>query len=233
MQSIQWRAALSGAGITVLALLGGTVLGVAIGNAVFHLLPGHSIMNPDPRHVIAAALPATAGFLIGSAVWGIWMGRLANSRETKRMALAGALGFAPITLVLGLVLTALEPIAVEQLGDVFPIHRLFTLFFVPMAFLIAGTSAYALGIGLRDKPLARKLFWRVGPAGGAAFLFVNLVMEMSGWVVGAPGAGERATMVTVLFCGVLAAAVVGGAVLGMILTRAQVGARGQLSSVTA
>jgi hypothetical protein len=225
---LSWQAALRGAGITILALLGGTILGVALGELVFNLLPGHSIMNPNPVHILTAALPATIGFLAGSALWGIWMGRLAQVRETRRMAIAGMLGFAPITIGLALLLNALEPIAVDQLGAQVPVHRLFTFFFVPMAFLIAGTSAFALGIGLRDRALARRLFWQVGLAAGLAFLVVNLLMESSGWVVGAPGAAERATMVTVLFVGDLGAAIVGGGVLGVLLARAQMEARGQV-----
>ncbi|MDX1616803.1 MAG: hypothetical protein R3300_21020 [Candidatus Promineifilaceae bacterium] len=39
-----------------------------------------------------------------------------------------------------------------------------------------------------------------------AFLVVNLVMETLGWVVGAPGAAARYTMLTVMFAGNLGAA---------------------------
>ncbi len=213
--TIQWRSALYGAGITILALFGGLALGVLVGNLVFNSLPGHSVMNPSSWHVFLAALPAVAGFIAGSALWGVWMGRAARSHETKRMALAGVLGFAPITLIVGLGLQVLEPIAVEQLGAIFPIHRLFTFFFVPSAFLIAGVSSYAIGIGLREPILARQLFWQVGLAAALGFLVVNVVMELAGWQVGAPGADERATMVTVLAVGDFAAAICGGAVLGL------------------
>src|SRR5258707_406520 len=83
------------------------------------------------------------GMLAGSALWGVWLGRLAGARDQLRMAAAGALGFAPITITLGLVLSLLEPVAVDRLGAQFPIARLFTLFFVPTAFLIAGVGAWA------------------------------------------------------------------------------------------
>ena len=219
---INSRAMLYGASITILALFGGLIIGVALGNFVFNILPGHSILSPDPTHILLAALPAVTGFLAGSALWGILMGRCVGATNRKRMAFAGALGFAPITIVLALSLNALEPIAVEQFGAQFPIHRLFTFLFVPSAFLIAGVSAFALGIGLEDKQLARKLFWRVGFAAALAFLFVNMVMEMNGWVVGAPNAGARATMLTVLFAGNFAAAIVGGAMLGLVLSNAPI-----------
>jgi hypothetical protein len=50
-----------------------------------------------------------------------------------------------------------------------------------------------------------------------AFLSVNLVMEALDWVVGAPQAAERFTMLTVMLTGNLGAALAGGAVLGITL----------------
>jgi hypothetical protein len=222
MQFMLWRTALAGAGITIVALFGGMLLGVVVGNIVFNVLPGHNFMNPSPLHVVVAVVPALSGFIGGSAVWGIWMGRIREASNRKRMALAGALGFAPITLALGIALQVLEPIAVERLGAQFPIHRIFTFFFVPATFMIAGVSAWAIGIGLKDEPLARKLFLYVGTAAALGFLAMNLLMEALGWQVGGPNAAERLTMVTVLFAGNLAAAVVGGAVMGILLSRQSV-----------
>jgi hypothetical protein len=210
---------IQGALITVVTLLGGLLLGTVVGFYVFESLPGHSTLSPSAIHISLAALPAFAGFLGGSAMWGLWMGRMAGSAETRRMAIAGMLGFAPITLVLGIGLSAVEPFVVEQIGARFPIHRIFTLMFVPSAFLIAGISAWAIGIGLRNGPLARSLFWRVGGAAALVFLAVNFVMEFSGWVVGGPGAAERYTMLTVMFLGNFGAALAGGAVLGWALAQ--------------
>lgn len=215
------RNAISGASGTIISLLGGTLLGLFSGSLVFDTLSGHQFANANPFHVFLAALPALVAFIAGSAVWGIWMGRIAqvSNRKTdrKRMALAGALGFAPITLSLVLLLQILEPIAVQILGAQFPLHRLFTFFFVPTAFLISGTSAWAIGKGLQSAPLARKLFLHVGLAAALAFLATNLLMETLGWQVGAPGADKRFTMLTVLFTSNFVAAVVGGAVMGMLL----------------
>lgn len=211
------RAAAYGAGITIVALFGGLLLGVVIGNVVFEAMSGHVFVNPNPTHIIAAALPALAGFIGGSALWSVLMGRLANAREPKRMALAGALGFAPITLTLALLLQVLEPLALRQFGEIIPLHRLFTLLFVPTAFLIAGVSAFAVGIGLRDRALAWQLFWRVGVSAAIAFFLVNLTMEANGWVVGGIDAAERFTMLTVMFAGNFAAAIAGGAVMGVTL----------------
>lgn len=211
------RVAIAGSLITVLSLFGGTLLGVVIGNVVFSVLPGHSITNLNPVHVLIAAVPALARFLGGSALWGILMGRVAHAQNSKRMGFTGMLGFAPIALGLGIALQILEPIAVQNLGAQFPIQRLFTFFFIPTAFLISGVSAFAIGIGLQMRALAWKLFWRVGLAAAIAFLIVNLAMEALGWQVGAPHAAERFTMLTVMFAGDFAAVIAGGAVMGSML----------------
>jgi hypothetical protein len=207
--------------VTAAALFGGLIVGVAAGFAIFELLPGSS----DPAHppassVVLAALPALAGFGGGSAAWGVAMGQRAGCREPRRMALAGALGFGPITVALGIALAAVEPMAVAGLGGTPAIHRIFTLLFVPSAFLIAGVSAGEVGLGLRRPGLARALFWQVGLGGAAGFLAVSLLMEAAGWVVGAPGAAERATMLTVMFAGNLGAALAGGAVMAIRLDTA-------------
>jgi hypothetical protein len=206
--------------LTIVTLFGGLLLGLGAGLAVFELLPGSSSTHPTPLHIGLAALPALGGFLGGSALWGMRVGRLGGAPgSARRLALAGMLGFAPITVLLGTALGTLEPLVVESLAGRAPIHRLFTLLFVPTAFLIAGVSAASLGLALGGWRLAWALLWRVGLAAALAFLAVNLTMEAFGWVVGAPGAAERATMLTVMFAGDLAAALAGGAVLGAWLTR--------------
>ncbi len=215
----QIRMMVSGAVITIFSLLGGLMLGLIAGAIVFESVSGHNFQSLDPIHVLIAAIPALAGFFIGSAVWGVLMGRLAHATDRRRMAIAGALGFAPITLGLAILLQVVEPIALERFGAVIPLHRLFMILFVPTAFLIAGVSAWALGIGLRDKAIVQALFWRAGLAAASAFLVINIVMESAGYVVGAPRAAERATMLTVLFVGNLGAAVASGAVMGAVLAQ--------------
>lgn len=217
LSAIPYRTMLRSALLTVLCLFGGSLVGGVLGNMLFEALPGHNLLNPSTLNVILATLPALAGSLMGSAAWGVQMGRLAQAVDARRMAVAGALGFAPITIGLIFLLGALEPVAAKQFGSQLPIHRLFTLMFVPTVFIVASVSAWAIGLGLRNMALARSLSWRVGLAAALGFLVVNLVMESLGWIVGAPRAAERFTMLTVLFAGSLAAALLGGAVMGWTL----------------
>ncbi len=208
-----------GAVYTVLSLFGGLIVGGLLGNAVFNALPGHSVLNPAAGDIALSAVAALIVMLAGSAWWGILMGKLANVSHWRRMAVAGALGFAPITIIMGIALSELEPIVVEQVGTQIPIHRLFTLLFVPTAFLITGIGAGAIGWGVNGRSLAWPLSWRAGLAGALAFLLINLIMEALGWQVGGPQAAERFTMLTVMGAGDLAAALAGGGMIGWALKR--------------
>lgn len=214
-----YRTVFKGALLTVATLFGGILVGMGLGNLVFVSLPGHSMDDPSFLHVFISAIPLLMGLLAGGAGWGIAMGRIAKKDDRRTMALAGIRGFVPVTVVMTFALLWLEPIVIAEFGNVLPIHRVFTLFFVPTAFLIGGISAWALGDGLGDRQLARSLLWKVGLSAAGAFLVVNLVMEAAGWVVGGPGAAERATMVTVMSLGNLAAALVGGGLLGWLLSK--------------
>ncbi len=217
--SVAYQSVLRGAYLTALTLFGGMLLGVAAGQFVFDRLPGHDTFNPSSIHVILAATPVILGLLAGSAAWGIAMGSIAQNGSRRRMAAAGILGFVPITILWRLLCLGLEPIAVENFGARVPIHRVFTLFFVPTAFLIAGFSAWVIGLGLHDRRMAWKLGLGVGLTAAAAFLLINLGMEAAGWVVGAPNAAERLTMLTVMFAGDLGAALAGGGLMGWILSQ--------------
>jgi len=208
---------LKGAFLTVATLFGGLLLGLLAGDLAFRLIPGSSINNVKLGHALIAAAPALAGFLAGGAAWGVAMGRLAGVARTRRMAVAGMVGFGPSTIFLATGLGLAEPALVGAFAGTAPIHRVFTLLFVPSAFLIAGVSSYAIGRGLQAGRLALSLFWQVGLAAGLTFLLINLAMESLGWIVGAPGAAERATMITVLAAGNLGAALVGGGLLGLTL----------------
>lgn len=211
-------AMLWGAGATVVTLFGGPLLGVVLGEAVFELLPGHRLEDPSPVNIALAAIPALGGLLAGGAGWGLLIGRLSRSSERRRMAMAGLLGFAPTTFVMAFTLLSIESAVAEALEAQLPVHRLFTIVFTLCAFVIAGVCSWAIGRGLRIPRQTGRLALQVGLASAAAFLAVDLTMEAGGWVVGAPRAAERATMLTVMFSGMLAAGLIGGALLGRMVS---------------
>jgi len=207
------RAAMLGAALTTLALDGGVMGGLIGGSLIFHSLIEKA---PDLLTYVLAAIAFFGATLGGSALWGAGMARLARSPASRRAAWAGMLGFVPLTFVLNSLLAAVEPVAVRAN---LPVHRLFTVLFVPTASLIAGVSSLALGwaLGWSRAALARAL--RVGVTAALAFLAVNLGMEALGWQIGAPGAEERGTMITVLIVSNVGAALAGGAMLGMTVTQ--------------
>ncbi|MBC8504654.1 MAG: hypothetical protein ISR58_00205 [Anaerolineales bacterium] len=212
--------ALRGALFTISTLFGGLAHGLLAGSLTFEIIPGSSVDNVQLGHAAIAAVPALIGFLAGGAVWGVMMGRIAGEHNSRRMMWAGMLGFGPISIILAVGLGIAEQSIVAKFASVGqPIHRVFTLLFVPSAFLIAGISSWAIGKGLRQSHLAWRLSWQVGLTAGITFLVINLIMEAAGWVVGAPGAAERATMLTVLAVGNVGAALIGGGYLGWILSK--------------
>jgi hypothetical protein len=207
------RAATLGAALTVLVLAGGLIASFLISSATFQALSGRV---PDSLTFTLAMLVFSASTLFSSALWGVGMAHLAQVPASRRVAWAGILGFVPITLLLIFGLQAAEPIVFRTN---LPLHRLFTVLFVPSAGLIASTSSLVLGWALGWGRAAPGLALRVGLTAALAFLAVNLGMEALGWQVGGPGAAERATMLTVLFVSNLGAALAGGAMLGMTLAQ--------------
>jgi hypothetical protein len=203
--------------VTPLCLIGGLFAGGLLGTLIFEGLPGH--LREGTRTAVAA-VAALAGLLGGGLLWGLAMAGIHRIGNRRRAAWMSALGFGLTTILIALALTRLEVLTVEQgAGPQLPIHRLFTLLFTPAAALIAGAGAGSFGIGAGLGRRSARLALTSALAGGLAFLGVNLAMEALGWVVGAPGAAERATMLTVMFSGDLAAALVGGAVIGAVMTK--------------
>jgi hypothetical protein len=207
------RAAILGAALTVLALVGGLMGGLIGGSLIFHTLIEQA---PDLLTYVLAAIAFFGATLGGSALWGAGIARLARSPASRRAAWAGMIGFVPITFLLNIGLVTVET---SGLHGNLPVHRLFTVLFAPSAFLIAGTSSLALAWVLGWGRSAPALALRVGFTAALAFLAVNLAMEALGWLIGAPGAEERGTMITVLIAANLGAALAGGSMLGITLTQ--------------
>ncbi len=202
--------------ITPLYLIGSFFIGALLGGLVFNGLPGHF---QDATKVSLAAFPALFCVIAGGALWGRAMARLVQNGSAKRPMWAGALGYGPAVVLAAIALTVLENLIVEQQrGPQLPIHVVFTFLFVPAVFLVATIGAFVQSVALGRKSAAARIALGSGLAAGAVFLLVDLVMDAVGYRVGAPGAAERATMVTVLLTGSIAASFAAGAMMGLILT---------------
>ena len=201
--------------LTAFILIPGANLGLAAAGIVSGTLPGNS---SDALKLALTSLSAVIVMFAGGAVWGWSISRVTKAAAGRRMGVAGGIGFASSATLVIVLLGFLENLVVEQQkGPQLPIHNVFTLLFVPAAAIIAGASGAALGLATRNRSMAGKLTWGCALAGGCAFLVVNLALDALGLRVGAPGAEERATMVTTALLGNFAAAIAGGAVIGWVL----------------
>lgn len=200
-----------------LCLIGTFFVGALFGNLVFIGLPGH--VQAEAKTALAA-LPALVCVIAGGAWWGRSLAHILHLGDVKRLMWAGALGYGPTVILVGLLLSVLENLIVEQQRlPALPIHVVFTLLFTPAALVVAAVGALALGVALRRKGLAIRLALGAGLAAGLTFLLVDLLMDALGYRVGAPGAAERATMLTVMLTGNLAASLAAGGVIGFLLGR--------------
>jgi hypothetical protein len=202
--------------ITPLCLIATFFVGAIFGDVIFFVMPGYMA---DEAKAALAGLPALVCVIVGGALWGRAIASIVHLGAIKRMMWAGALGYGPTVVLVGMALTLLEKLIVDQRrGPELPIHVVFTLLFTPAAFLVATVGALAIGLALQRKGLVLRLAIGSGVAAGLAFLVVDLILDSLGYRVGAPGAVERATMLTVLLTGTLTAALVAGGVMGMLLT---------------
>lgn len=197
-------------------LFGGIAVGIALGTVVGSPAPGTFHMT---RNVLAGVI-AVACMSIAGVAWSRRLALMIAATDLRRAEWAGALSFGPAALIAGLVLTVLEQRIVERGGGSVPIHIVYGMLFVPATLFVASASAWILGVGLRRTAAEqRSLALRAGLSAAAAYFVVYLLMDLAGWKVGAPNAGKRATMLVVTGLGSLAAALGGGAAIGVVLAR--------------
>lgn len=204
--------------VTVRDVVGGLLLGVIAGGVVDTLASPLHIL---PRRILSVAT-AVAVLFQAMKMWSRDITRLAGQPGAGAIGSAGA-GF--LALLIGCVALTLgmtEPMVVGRAASRgLEIHEVYMLLFVPATLLIAAAGAFTLGRGLHGNGFAARLGMGSGIAAAVAFLAVALIMDATGWRVGAPNAARRATMVIVTTLGLLAAGTAAGAVIGIMLTRAR------------
>lgn len=208
-------------------LFGGIFVGMALGVGIGSPTPGAFHMTRN----VAAGVIAVACMTIAGIAWARRLAAMVSAPDLRRAGWAGALSFGPAVMVAGLVLTVLEQRIVERGGGgSLPLHVVYGMLFVPAVFFVAAASAWIIGVGLRRTAgEQRTLALTTGVAAAGAYLLVYLLMDLAGWKVGAPDAGRRATMLVVTGLGSLAAALAGGAAIGLAFSPRSLGGSGSLS----
>ena len=171
---------------------------------------------------VAKVLPALvfiAAFALGGGLWGQSMAQLFGL-PVRAAAAAGALGYTLPLIGAAMILAQLEGSLTSLSIAGWKIHVVYGLLFVPTAFLIAAIAGGAVAATARDLGLTLKLALGGGAAAALGFLVVVAILDLVGMRVGAPGAEERLTMLTVTMTGMLVAALTGTWAWGLLLAGA-------------
>lgn len=202
--------------ITAGCIVGGIAGAIAIGSVVDKLLTRFSLVIGRGL----AAVCALAVIILAAREWGRLMSRVSSIGDPERTGKWTALYVALPFIIVGSLLSPLEPPAVRIAArHDFPIHAAYLVLFVPAALLVSSLGAFGLGRGLKDNQLGRRLAVVAGPPSAFAFFLVGIFMYAIGWRVGEPDAGRRATMLVVTALSSTAAALAGGAGIGRYLRR--------------
>jgi len=215
-RSHSMRAALLGGLFAGLCLVGTLALAFAIGLGAGTLLGFGD--NPPQLFTTIMVVLALAMLFGGGALWGVALARLTHYPHAWRLVLAVALSYGPAVLLAAFALGRLEPLVVEGAPRL-PIHVLFGVLFAPAVFAVVALVGLALGIAVGSLRFGVAAALGGGLASALAFLAVDALLDTLGMRVGAPGAEERATMITVLTLGDFGAALAGGAVFSRSLAR--------------
>lgn len=194
-----------------------------LGGAVFFVFPTLFLFNQLTPDFAQASAPwlflAVLGVscAAGAYLWGARLARLTGG-PARRQGWAAAAGFgvtAPGAVYFLTIAESLAPTFPD--GKAVPVHLLFATVFPAAALLVAGTTALAVALARGHGRAALRTGLAVGVAAMLAFLAVDVAFDLLGMRIGAPGAETRATMLVVMGCGLLAAALAAGALLGRML----------------
>lgn len=177
-------------------------------------------------NIMVHLIAALTVFLCGGGLWGLGIARLMNA-DAKSMVKACALSW--IATVFTFVITVIF-LGISLFGglsriNVLPhfrhsLHYNFLLIFVPAVGIITAVNAYVVTGKLGFKEKRKSVGMYTGLAAALGFLVVGLILLFGfGWEVGYRVYGKYGMLLIMLICNI-GAALVGGASLGWMLSRA-------------
>jgi hypothetical protein len=203
--------------LTAACIVGGIAGAVALGSAV------DAVVRRYSSDVVAASVAAPfalAVIILAARQWGRRMSAAAGIGDPARTGKSTMLFVALPFILVGSLLSPLEPPAVRFAGEhSLPIHAAYIALFVPATLIVAGIGSFGLGRGMRDNTLGSRFAAVAAPAAALAFLLVAGFMYLIGWRVGSPDAARRATMLVVTTVSTIGAALAGGAGIGWSIRR--------------
>ena len=177
-------------------------------------LPGGLLLTFIIASVLGQFIEGTAGQIVlvaltliccavGGALWSRTLAIHAQVPHSPRLLVFTGIVNAVGTILLMLVLGALEEDLVGNGNTTLPVHNLYTLLFVSAAFISGAGLGAIVGFCVDGVNLALRLAWRGALASAAAYLILNILQDLLGRRVGGPNAAETATMITVtLVCNI-------------------------------
>jgi hypothetical protein len=168
--------------------------------------PVHDFLMMLQRYVTPGSIALSLGIL----GWALLLSRISSYRQWWRILIAGTLGVflgkAPIEW-LDAWIQAPHPYG-------WPVHVRFAVFLSLSVLCVAMTTGFALGLILRNAKASLTLALASGVASILAVIAVDLILEIAGLRV---GHGNLA-MPKLTAIGTMAAAIAGGAILGVLFT---------------
>jgi hypothetical protein len=204
--------------LTALTLAGSLVLSFTLVNWMVETFgETEDLLEIIPRaFLVLFAIP-----MAGGAAWGFGIALLMKA-DTKNLTKTGALTWGLSVLAAGLVLyiiMAFGPQIMNLLPFSLSIHTFFNLLFVPTLGIVTALVVRKIIGALEMEDLKGTAGRNSGIAAALGFLIVSLVLQFGfGWEVGRPVPG-RYSMITIMHWGNFAAALAGGATMGVTLVR--------------